>query len=113
MLLEQISISNFRQFIDTEIVFSSADPNRNVTLIFGDNGAGKTTLAQAFLWCLYGVTDFNAQSSILNKDIEKNMTPSDDSKEVTVSIRLNHNGKVYRLIRKHFFKKDYSNTLTL
>ena len=47
MLIKKITLRNFRQYMNTEISFST-DPEKNVTLIKGDNGTGKTTLAQAF-----------------------------------------------------------------
>ena len=62
MLLKKITLKNFRQFKGVQSVEFATDPQKNVTVIMGENGSGKTTLAQAFTWCLYGVTDFKTQS---------------------------------------------------
>ena len=58
MLLNEITLRNFRQFKGEHHIKFSVDPQKNVTVIMGENGSGKTTLAQAFTWCLYSETDF-------------------------------------------------------
>ena len=40
MLIKKITLRNFRQYMNTEIIFST-DPEKNITLIKGDNGTGK------------------------------------------------------------------------
>ena len=64
MLIQSIKLENFRQFKGKQKIEFSCDKNKNVTIVMGENGAGKTTLEQAFLWCLYGVTEFNKDFSI-------------------------------------------------
>lgn len=59
MLLKSISVTDFRQFKGEQTVNFSTSSDKNVTVIMGENGAGKTTFAQAFMWCLYGETDFS------------------------------------------------------
>jgi len=68
MLLKKMNLENFRQFIGTQSIDFSTEPDRNVTIILGENGSGKTTLAQAFTWCLYGDTDFD-DKNVLNKKV--------------------------------------------
>ena len=53
MLLKSIKLKNFRQFIDTELIFST-DKEKKVTFVLANNFTGKTTLASAFTWCLFG-----------------------------------------------------------
>ena len=65
MLLESITLENFRQFRHESIDFAQGDNGKNVTIIIGENGTGKTTFAQAFFWCMYGETEFS----------DKNMLP--------------------------------------
>lgn len=48
MLLESITLENFRQFRHESIDFAQGDNGKNVTIIIGENGTGKTTFAQAF-----------------------------------------------------------------
>ena len=59
MLLESISLLNFRQFKNETVNFAKGDDGKNVTIILGENGTGKTTFAQAFFWCMYGDTVFS------------------------------------------------------
>ena len=49
MLLNEITLRNFRQFKGEHHIKFSVDPQKNVTVIMGENGSGKTTLAQALL----------------------------------------------------------------
>ena len=48
MLLESITLENFRQFRHESIDFAQGENGKNVTIIIGENGTGKTTFAQAF-----------------------------------------------------------------
>ena len=50
MLLESITLENFRQFRHESIDFAKGENGKNVTIIIGENGTGKTTFAQAFFW---------------------------------------------------------------
>lgn len=57
MLLEKLSVRNFRQFYgDQELTFST-DEKKNVTVIHGRNTGGKTALRNAITWCLYDELD--------------------------------------------------------
>ena len=40
MLLQKISITNFRQYKGTTEIIFSTDADRNVTVIMGENGTG-------------------------------------------------------------------------
>lgn len=43
MLLKKMNLENFRQFIGTQSIDFSTEPDRNVTIILGENGSGKTS----------------------------------------------------------------------
>ena len=49
MLLESITLENFRQFRHESIDFAQGDNGKNVTIIIGENGTGKTTFAHILL----------------------------------------------------------------
>jgi exonuclease SbcC len=49
MRLNRLKLVNFRQHVESELVFGPG-----VTAIIGPNGAGKTTLLEAIAWALYG-----------------------------------------------------------
>ncbi|QEK11545.1 AAA family ATPase [Crassaminicella thermophila] len=108
MLLKSLKLSNFRQFRNEEVQFST-DSDKNVTIIIGENGTGKTTFSQAFFWCLYGDVDFK-DKSMLNKIVASELTP-DKSATVKVILSLIHAGTEYEIIREQVYKINYSGKL--
>ena len=102
MLIKEIKMHNFRQFVDSKVVFST-DPQKNVTIVMGDNGTGKTTLAQAFLWCLYADTDFKIKE-VLNKKVRDTLPPGG---RITASVTLSveYNDIDYTIDRSQVFEK--------
>ena len=108
MLLESITLENFRQFRHESIDFAQGDNGKNVTIIIGENGTGKTTFAQAFFWCMYGETEFS-DKNMLNKLVAAEMKPGQESK-VQVILKLRHGTVNYTLMREQTYRKDYSNT---
>lgn len=109
MLLKSIKLKNFRQFINENEVEFSLDENKNVSVIFGENGSGKTSLAQAFTWCLYGITDFK-DPSMLNKVVETRMLPGEEE-EVRVDIELIHNNNDFNISRVQTYRKKNNGQL--
>ena len=110
MLLKSIKVKNFRQFKGEQYVSFSTDSERNVTIVQGDNGSGKTSFAQAFRWCLYGITDFS-DKMLFSKAISDQMLPGDEH-DMQVDICLVHNDIEYAVTRRQIFKKDSSNKIT-
>ncbi|MCC8195213.1 MAG: AAA family ATPase [Ruminococcus sp.] len=107
MLLESITLENFRQFRHESIDFAQGDNGKNVTIIIGENGTGKTTFAQAFFWCMYGETEFS-DKNMLNKLVANEMKPGQEEK-VQVTLKLRHGDVNYTLMREQTYRKDYSN----
>ncbi len=55
MILEKLTLSNFRQFKGTQqIEFAKEPGGTNATVVFGENGRGKTTIYRALIFCLFG-----------------------------------------------------------
>lgn len=113
MLIKKIVMNNFRQFKETETIEFSTSPKNNVTIIMGENGAGKTTLAQAFLWVLYGETDFKDKKVVNKKVIEEAL--DGESIFVRVDLYIEENNIEYQISRyQRYIKKankvDYTNT---
>lgn len=104
MLLNEITLKNFRQFRGTHNIKFSVDPQKNVTVIMGENGSGKTTLAQAFTWCLYGETDFKTKS-VLNLSYANEM-PEGDATKVVVELKLIHKEIEYTVVRSQGYEKE-------
>lgn len=82
MIINSITLKNFRSYEDeTTFSFTPSD-NKNIILIGGENGAGKSTLFEAIKLCLYGPIaygyigeNYNYQSKIkdnINHDAFKN-----------------------------------------
>lgn len=106
MKIKQIELHNFRQYKNAKILFSNSN-EKNITVIVGENGYGKTTLIRAFIWCLYGVNNFE-NKDLLNSDIV-NELELDQEKEVSVQLTFEHDGKNYELKRTENYKKNPSN----
>lgn len=109
MLLESITLENFRQFRHESISFAQGENGKNVTIIIGENGTGKTTFAQAFFWCMYGETEFS-DKNMLNKLVANEMKPGQEAK-VQVTLKLRHGNVNYTLMREQTYHKDYSNRI--
>lgn len=103
MIIKNITLKNFRQFVDTTIEFAT-DAEKNITVVMGDNGTGKTTLAQAFQWALYGGTSFQIRE-IINRIVREQMTMG-QPKTVSVSIEICYNEREYSIKRSVTYKKD-------
>lgn len=54
MLIESITLNNYRLYEGENVIKFHFDEAKNVHLICGENGFGKTTLLHSLLWCLFG-----------------------------------------------------------
>ncbi len=106
MLINKITIYNFRQYKGRQVLEFSTSKEKNVTVVLGDNTSGKTTLIQAFNWCLYDNTNFKTKE-LLNSEIAATMSQL-ETKEVYVEIELTHEDKIYVIRRKQLFKSTIS-----
>lgn len=70
MILDRITLKDFRCFYGEQSIDFASDPDNNVTLIHAENGVGKTTLLNALLWCFYGITTakFEKKDDLINYD---------------------------------------------
>lgn len=101
MLIKKLILHNFRQYIDTQEIAFSTDPDRNVTVLIGVNTSGKTTLVRAFEWILYNKNDFD-DKNLLNKNIADSMQVG-ETQAVWGTLTLEHNGKEYEITRKQVY----------
>ena len=106
MLIKSIKMENFRQYENSELIFST-DPEKNITLVMGDNGTGKTTLAQAFLWCLYGQTDFEIKE-VLNRKVRDTLPSQGGKATACVELVVNYKDIDYTISRTQEFTKAVS-----
>lgn len=54
MLIDKITLRNYRVYQDDNTITFNYDHSRNVTIISGNNGFGKTSFLTSLIWCLYG-----------------------------------------------------------
>ncbi|HHZ19158.1 MAG TPA: AAA family ATPase [Firmicutes bacterium] len=110
MILDAITLHNFRQFYGTQRIFFSKDKSKNVTVILGENGSGKTALLNAFSWCLFGQTDLPDREDILS---EKAVAEAADAGELEAYVKLEFNEglKTYYVTRSVRGKKLEGNRL--
>lgn len=105
MIIESLSITNFRQFYGEEVLELSTNKDRNVTVVHGANGSGKTSLLNAFKWCFYGHTDFDT----LNENILNEASIQDKKDgghiELKISVKFLHEKNRYGATRSQKFKK--------
>lgn len=97
MILKSLEIYNFRQYIGSQTVEFSTDPEKNVTVLIGVNTSGKTTIVRAFEWCLYGKNGFE-DPVLLNSNIREKMYEG-DTQEVHVAVTFEHNDMTYTVKR--------------
>lgn len=101
MIIKSLTLNNFRQFTGEQTIDFSTDPNKKVTIVMAESGVGKTTLIQSFQWILYGSCKY---TKILNEDIRNDMSPG-ENQQVSASVVVEHEDKVYTITRKQDFHK--------
>ena len=109
MILDKVSIKNYRQYRDVEIDFAKKS-NQNFTIIQGNNGTGKTTLLNALTWCLYG-TEIHSygQYTAMSQCNNKSANLAEDGDEIEVSVKidfLDEDEKLVSFERKKVFYKN-------
>lgn len=84
MIINNITLKNFRSYEDETTFSFTPNGNRNIVLIGGENGAGKSTLFEAIKLCIYGPTiygyignNYNYQTKIKN-NINDNAFKNED-----------------------------------
>ena len=105
MILERITLDNFRCFYGTQTIDFSTDAEKNVTLIHAQNGVGKTTLLNAILWCFYrrNTARFERPTEIMNYQAE-----AEGEVLSSVSVEFTHNDNLYIAQRVLNLKKPSS-----
>ncbi|MEG0978328.1 MAG: AAA family ATPase, partial [Bacilli bacterium] len=110
MLITKISLTNFRNFKNSEILFS-CNPEKSFTIILGQNTYGKTTLVKSFIRCLYKNNNFN-DKILLNKDVADSM-PINSEKQVIVEIELEHKDTRYVITTRESYYKNSAGKISV
>lgn len=98
MLINKITLNNFRQFYGEQTLNFSTDEHKNVTLIHAENGVGKTALLNAILWCFFKTStpNFKDPNKLLN-----NAAKAEGVKNYKVEIEFEEDGKSYAVQRAY------------
>ena len=103
MLLEKITLENWRCFYGEQKIEFASTTDRNVTLIHAENGVGKTSLLNALLWCFYKkhTPRFEKPDDILNLQALREGKTS-----AYVAVEFSHEDNLYEARR--FFRRGIS-----
>lgn len=99
MLLNKITMYNYRQYYGKQFIEFSRSSTKNVTVIHGENGSGKTALLNAFIWCLYGDLNLPNPQSICNEHAINKLNVGDVT-DVYVELEFEAFSKQYTLKRQ-------------
>ncbi len=98
MIVKSLALENFRNHIDTKIVFSD-----RFNIIYGDNGQGKTNILEAIYLCAsgrshrtskdselvrFGSSSYNINSFVYNGGLDKNISIKyllDQKKQISIN----------------------------
>ena len=105
MLLKSIKLKNFRQFIDTELQFST-DKEKKVTFVLANNFTGKTTITSAFTWCLFGKAGL-PNGVLLNRKVQNSLKAREEV-DVEVEVELQYGKQDYCIKRVQTYANDQS-----
>lgn len=96
MLLEKITICDWRCFYGEQLIEFASKTDKNVTLIHAENGVGKTSLLNALLWCFYKKTTarFEKPDDILNHQAKR-----EGKTKAEIAVEFSHEDSLYEARR--------------
>jgi DNA sulfur modification protein DndD len=96
MLLEKITIVDWRCFYGEQLIEFACGTDKNVTLIHAENGVGKTSLLNALLWCFYNKTTarFEKPDDILNHQAAR-----EGRNIASIAVEFSHEDSLYEARR--------------
>jgi len=111
MIINNITLKNFRSYED-ETTFSFAPKDdKNIVLIGGENGAGKSTLFEAIKLCIYGPTTYGylGQNSNYLTKVKNNINDNAfKNKEIECSIGLSLSFKDGTKVKDYYLKRTWN-----
>jgi exonuclease SbcC len=91
MIIESITIKNFKSHRDTKIEF-----NTGISIIMGDNGAGKSSILEAVSFALFKQHSGKKLEQLIRID---HQNPAGKNK-MSVELEFKSNGRTYRVLRE-------------
>lgn len=110
MIINSITLKNFRSYEDEVTLSFSPEDNKNIILIGGENGAGKSTLFDAIKLCIYGSTAYGylGENYFYLDKIKNNINDNAlKSKNVECSICLSLSFKEGTNIKEYYLKRSW------
>ena len=106
MIINSITLNNFRQFKGLQTLDLSNTEDKNVTVIYGENGRGKTGIYRALILCLFGQNKLEQDTLENNDNLNLINIPAlkekkDNPTEMFVKIDFSHKDINYILERKY------------
>jgi DNA sulfur modification protein DndD len=100
VILQRLTVKNFRQFRGEHTLDFAASPEQNVTLVLGYNTFGKSALLNAVHFALYGEVqpDFDEAEDLLNHD-----AATARESQVEVRLRFEFQQREYEVTRKRIY----------
>ncbi|KRU27443.1 DNA sulfur modification protein DndD [Clostridium sporogenes] len=111
MIINSITLKNFRSYEDETTFSFSPKGDKNIILIGGENGAGKSTLFEAIKLCIYGPTTYGYLGHNYNylTKIKNNINDNAfKNKEIDCSIGLSISFKEGTELKKYYLKRSWN-----
>lgn len=119
MRIKSVTIKNFRQYKDVEVVFDRQKGKKDLHILYANNGVGKTNFLNAISWCLYEEeTHLRNRSSmhfIPNSSVvdEIRKVRGSDQMEVSVSICIESSNEEITFTRSDTYKVSLEDVTSL
>lgn len=82
--LDRLKLVNFKGISHLELSFGG--PEMKVSVISGGNGVGKSTIKNAYLWCLFGITQNSKSSTVQPLDRKTNQVVHNLTTSVSLTL---------------------------
>ncbi|KEI78913.1 DNA sulfur modification protein DndD [Clostridium botulinum] len=111
MIINSITLKNFRSYEDETTFSFTPKGDKNIILIGGENGAGKSALFEAIKLCIYGPTTYGYLGQNYNylTKIKNNINDNAfKNKEIDCSIGLSISFKEGTELKKYYLKRSWN-----
>ncbi|NFP90183.1 AAA family ATPase [Clostridium sporogenes] len=111
MIINSITLKNFRSYEDETTFSFSPKGDKNIILIGGENGAGKSTLFEAIKLCIYGPTTYGYLGHNYNylTKIKNNINDNAfKNKEIDCYIGLSISFKEGTKLKEYYLKRSWN-----
>ncbi|KEH91953.1 AAA family ATPase, partial [Clostridium novyi] len=110
MIINSITLKNFRSYEDETTFSFTPKDNKNIVLIGGENGAGKSTLFEAIKLCIYGPTIYGylGQNSNYLAKIKNNINDNAfKNGQIECYVGLSLSFKEGTTLKKYYLKRSW------